>query len=316
MYNSSAPSAIITTTWSGDLDRFKLLRASLKKSSLAKLPHHIVVQTEDMPLFKRFSNEDCVILHTSDEILPSDVERRRKNARTNCNRFNKSIVRIAGSMSRIFGWPKWPRYTGWHTQQLIKLALTKKLDFARVLILDSDVIVTPNANFDNFASNEDVPCFATWNQVSALKGKVNNWVTSSAKINDVNISEDANVNTYFDTPFILDRKIVCDMLSFFEKKNGNTWWEVLLSYPPRRWSEFGLYKFFLQYHSQQTVKWIEPSFSHYIYHIPDGDALVEEVAKLYHSPEKHFICIHSQNKNSDQRNLSRVQQQLHDTLLK
>ncbi len=48
---------LITPTWAGDFEHFRLMRASLEHSGLSHLPHYVVVQHEDLELFREFADK-------------------------------------------------------------------------------------------------------------------------------------------------------------------------------------------------------------------------------------------------------------------
>ncbi|MDX5385998.1 MAG: DUF6492 family protein [Alteromonadaceae bacterium] len=292
---TSAPSvAIITPTWAGDLEHFRLMRCSIEQSPLAALPHYVVVQDEDLPLFEEFRSRQGLTLLSTKEVLPEAVELRRAGARMLADRFGRNVTRICGSLKRVLGWPKWPSYTGWHTQQLCKLKLASELPFETAVVLDSDVVVTRSAAITDFIAPAATVCFAEWEARQVLKGKVRNWVTESEALVGAGQIED-RANIYFDTPFVFDRNILSQALKHLEGAGSKPWWQVLLDRPPRRWSEFGYYKAFLMYHAgDNQIEWREPDFFRYVYDTSSPEAVVSEVTAMLDEHEVHYITIHSQ----------------------
>ncbi len=287
---------LLTPTWAGDLEHFRLLRASLARSPLAGLKHHVVVQTEDLPLFEAFAKEPNVVLRTTAEVLPPKVEQRRLQSLKIAARAGRHLTRISGSLRRTVGWPRWPSYTGWHTQQLCKLAVASEAHTSTAIVLDSDVVVTPTAQLEDFRSARSVVCFAQWQPLHSLSGKVRKWVDNAARLTGQGpLPEAQPVNTYFDTPFVFDGTVLRAMLKHLEQQSGLPWWQHLLNQPPRRWSEFGLYKQFLSQQTQQSVDWRSPDLMHYIFDTRDADAVVEQVVGLFEKPDIHYITLHSQS---------------------
>lgn len=284
---------LITPTWAGDLNHFRVMRRFLEASPLADLPHHVVVQTEDLPLFAEFSGRSNLHLFSTADVLPPDVERQRVRARYLAARLGRNLTRVSGSLARLLPWPAWPAYTGWHTQQLCKLKMASEADCDLAVVLDSDVLVTIDANVDDFIS-ADTLCFSTWQKRSELRGKVKNWVAESESLVGADSLSDP-VNTYFDTPFVFSREILCRMLGYLESASGKAWWQVLLDRPPRRWSEFGVYKAYLTHRSGIPVTWREPDFSRYIYDTSDPDRLIMTVKSMIEDADIHYITIHSQS---------------------
>lgn len=286
--------AFLTATWAGDLEHFRVMRHSFERSQLAGFDHYVIVQDEDLPLFQEFSGRPGLTLLSTKEVLPGLVERRRVQARRISERFGRDFTRICGSLKRKFSWPVWPSYTGWHTQQLCKFKLASELDCDVAVVLDSDVVITPSAVAGDFFSASGAVCFAQWRSRRELEGKVRNWVTESERLVGADHSEDP-VNVYFDTPFVLDRRLLASALADLAKKTDKHWWSAFLDRPPRRWSEFGFYKAYLTHRvTEGAVDWREPSFSRYVYDTSDPQRVIGEVGKMIADPSVHYVTIHSQ----------------------
>jgi len=271
-----------------------VMRSSLEHSPLARFQHYVVVQDEDLSLFEEFRDLPGLTLLSTRDVLPALVERRRVRARRISDRFGRDFTRICGSLRRVFSWPLWPSYTGWHTQQLCKLKLASELDCEIAVVLDSDLVITPSAAAEDFYGASGVVCFADWQSRSELGGKVRNWVLETEALVGAEYRADP-VNVYFDTPFVFDRELLCSALSGLESKTGKSWWSALLDLPPRRWSEFGFYKAFLVHRMPEgTIDWREPSFTRYVYDTHDAEQVVDAVKTMLADPNVHYITIHSQ----------------------
>lgn len=307
--------AFVTPTWKGDLEHLRLLRLSLDRSPLSAVPHYIVVQTEDVELFREFEGGSVRLLTTADVLAP-EVERRRARACAISARVGRHWTRIAGSLKRALGIPRWPAYTGWHTQQICKLTLANELDVDRVVVLDSDVIVTPEAALTDFEPpREKVVCFATWQPMDELGGKVRNWVRESERLVGQAAVVDGMVNTYFDTPFVLETAVVRQLVSWLESTYGKRWDRVLLSQPPRRWSEFGIYKAFLRMSwPVDDVEWRRFDCMRYIYDAPSITELLELVETEMETETTHYITIHSHSGGREPIPFETLSPRLHDLI--
>jgi len=294
----------ITPTWAGDLDHFRVMRASLEQSPLAGFDHYVVVQHEDIALFEEFRERSGLTLLSTRDVLPEDIEHRRNCARQISQRLGRKMTRICGSLKRIFSRPDWPSYTGWHTQQLCKLILASELEYDKAVIIDSDVIVTPYASYNDFVSDIGYVCFADWQSRTGLKGKVKKWIHESEYLIDT-VSSTTEVNAYFDTPFVFDRQLLCEALKTLESNTDKVWYTALLDRPPRRWSEFGIYKAYLmQQTSKVSIDWRIPSFCHYLYDTSNSQTVVETVGELLTKPDIHYVTIHSQASGRELRDAS------------
>jgi len=284
----------ITPTWAGDFEHFRVMRTSLENSPLARFQHYVVVQDEDLSLFEEFRDRPGLTLLSTRDVLPVDVERLRVRARQLSERFGRNFTRICGSLKRQFGWPIWPSYTGWHTQQLCKLKLATECESDTVVVIDSDVVVTPNASAGDFISTSGAVCFASWKPRAELKGKVRKWVAESEQL--VGAGQEADpFNVYFDTPFVFDRNRLTAALADLESRSAKKWWQALLDRPPRRWSEFGFYKAFLAHKVDNgLIDYKEPSFFRYVYDTSEPSNVVEQVARMIRDPDIHYVTVHSQ----------------------
>ena len=126
--SSSLPSlCFITTTYSADLQRFALLRRSVKMFAAERYTHLVVVNTEDCAQFRRhFRGDTDLEIIPSADVLPWNVEQRRRKSglRGKVGRlFNRRLVR------------------GWLAQQLMKIFALAQCPADAALFLDSDVFL-------------------------------------------------------------------------------------------------------------------------------------------------------------------------------
>jgi uncharacterized protein DUF6492 len=116
----------MTPTHIGDIRQFAVLRRSIQL--FAPGYHHIaLVNTEDCSQFAdRFRGErDLEIVRTAD-VLPADIERRRRKS---------------GPKWLTGRWLHKRQIRGWHAQQLLKLFALADCSYEAVAFIDSDVFV-------------------------------------------------------------------------------------------------------------------------------------------------------------------------------
>lgn len=285
----------MTSTWGADVEHFKLMRLSIDNSALADLPHHVIVQTEDIGQFEQYRGHPSVKLMTSADILPPEVERKRFHARTMRDRLGRDATRILTSLARYLSWPQWVRYTGWHTQQLIKLFVAADNESEHVVVLDSDVVVTKHASEQDFVTAAKVLCLAEVGGSAAVNGKVRNWNNQARSLWGLS-SGSHDMEMYFDTPFILHGPATRSMQRNIEQTYQQPWWQVLLSQPPRRWSEFATYTKYLRHMDHGLdVEWRKADMCRYIFDASDPENLERLFVKYYQDPDSHYITIHSQS---------------------
>lgn len=286
--------ALLTVTWAADREHFSLLHHSLNRSPLAQVPHHVVVQHEDLEGFFRFEGARTQ-LHSSSDLLPPAVEQRRGRARYWQRRLGRGITRTAGSLARHVCWPNWPRYTGWHTQQLTKLAFAATCKVNTVVVMDSDLVVTPHAGLEDFVCPGRIVCHGDQRPVASLRGKVLHWQQTACRVFGDAFAPGASFDGYYDTPFVLHTPTVRAMLAWLEQRYAQPWWLTLVQQPPRRWSEFGFYKQFLRHHQVEPVDWRDTGIFGYLFDAHDVGRLAEQFAELLQNNRSHYITIHSQS---------------------
>jgi hypothetical protein len=292
------PFILLTVTWSQDKPHFSLLRESLQRSAFAQIPHHVVVQHEDLELFREFPG---IILHSSADVLPPGVEKRRRAARVWQARIGRRGTVIGGSLARYIGWPRWVRYTGWHTQQLSKLAFVAQSPVDTVVILDSDVIVTPHARAADFICSEKavcpekIVCYQNFRPLEQLKGKVRHWQQTAHRLFDTTFPSGDHYDAYYDTPFVMHAPSLRNMCAWLEQHYAQDWWLTLLQQAPRRWSEFGIYKHYLRTLSHTPMDWRSADLMAYLFDASDTRQLVQSFDQALHQRRAHYITIHSQS---------------------
>lgn len=292
MSGQKPPFILLTVTWSQDKPHFSLLRQSLLRSAFAQVPHHVVVQHEDLELFREFPG---IHLHSSADILPLEVEQRRRRARSWQAHLGRRATVVGGSLARYLGWPRWVRYTGWHTQQLSKLAFVAQSHVDTVAILDSDVIVTPHAVAADFIHPQKIVCYQDFRPVVHLKGKVRHWQQTAHRLFDTDFPAGDHYDAYYDTPFVMHVPSLRGLCAWLERRYGQPWWLSLVQQAPRRWSEFGIYKHYLRSLAQTPVDWRAAEIMGYVFDASDRAQLVRNFDQLLNQRRTHYITIHSQS---------------------
>lgn len=287
--------ALLTPTWSGDRTHFELLRASIEHSALKSLPHHVVVQTEDLKDFEKYNTGGIELIPTAD-VLPIEVEARRRKARQYQARAGRDLTRLLGSLARHLDWPQWVRYTGWHVQQITKLAFVAASTDDNTVILDSDVVVTRHARVDDFLHPEKTVCLEHLAPAQDASHKVRNWNRQACVLFGNAPPDSQKIDIYFDTPFVFYAPSVRAMLSWLEERYQSAWWDILLEQPPRRWSEFATYRTYLRsFVDQEYIDWRSDYLVRYLFDASDPQAVRCRFRELLQDPESHYITIHSQS---------------------
>ena len=137
MPSDSASTSItfFTPTFLKDIERFALLRRSIEMFA-PTIPHIAVVDTEDHREFvRRFGRDQGLELLRSADVLPSEIERRRRKS---------------GPKWLTGKWLRKNPIRGWHAQQLMKLFALPNLKYEAAAFIDSDVLVCRPLTADYF----------------------------------------------------------------------------------------------------------------------------------------------------------------------
>ena len=117
--------AIVTSSYRGDVERCRLLCESIDARVTGFTRHLILVEAADLPLFQQFAGPRREIVSERDLLpvwlrpFPDPLSRGRR---------------------RVWLSPKGPPLRGWHVQQLRRLAMAAALPEAVMLSCDSDVV--------------------------------------------------------------------------------------------------------------------------------------------------------------------------------
>jgi hypothetical protein len=135
---------MLTPSHSGDIQRFSLLRRSLRMFAPG-IPHIAIVNTEDLRQFaERFRDEPDLELVTTREVLPASIERRRRKS---------------GPSWRARGWRRQRVIKGWHAQQIAKIRALAACRYDAAVFVDSDVFVCQPLSPDYFYVNGSLKLF-------------------------------------------------------------------------------------------------------------------------------------------------------------
>jgi hypothetical protein len=131
----------LTVSYAADLERFALLRHSLRLFS-PDIPHLVYVDSEDVPLFtRRFGDERGIDIRPTLEVLPPEVEASRRLWRSWRGRLlDRLCWRLHLHRS----------YSGWKLQQVVKLEAARRAPAEAIVFLDSDVFLCAPTNADVF----------------------------------------------------------------------------------------------------------------------------------------------------------------------
>lgn len=135
---------MLTLSYSGDLQRFSLLRRSVATFAPG-IPHITIVNSEDFGQFTdRFGGEPALELVATRDVLPASIERRRRRS---------------GPSWLTRGWRRQRTIKGWHAQQLAKIFALASCRYDAAVFVDSDVFLCQPLSGDYFYVNGSLKLF-------------------------------------------------------------------------------------------------------------------------------------------------------------
>ena len=123
--------AFVTPSYAPDFELCRDLHTSLLGSMPSSVVHHIVVPDADVARFRELDGPQCRIWPVSDVVA-------------------RRFVTVPGWNGWVNASRPWPPVRGWVMQQLVKIALTTKLDVDAVVLIDSDVVMARPVTAETF----------------------------------------------------------------------------------------------------------------------------------------------------------------------
>lgn len=123
---------VVTPTYAPDLELFADLHESVLRTFPADVRHVVVVDECDLPPFRGFEGDRCLVLGVRDVLPPAIREPPGTKLRVNLRR-------------------PIPPLRGWIVQQLVKLAVAEQLPERVIVLADSDVVFVRPVTASTFA---------------------------------------------------------------------------------------------------------------------------------------------------------------------
>src|ERR1700722_9477275 len=212
----------ITTTYRDDLQRFALLRRSVKMFAAERYTHIAVVNTEDCAQFTRhFRGDTDLQVVPSADVLPWNVEQRRK----------KSGAR--GKIGRLFGLR---RVKGWYAQQLMKIFALAQCPTDAAVFIDSDVFLCRPLARDFFFVDGNLKLFRR----RAVNAEGFDFDISTNDILGNPLHQVRDLFDYIYSPCSFRKSTALALFSEFERRRRSTWVRRFLAeYRPSEYNLLG-----------------------------------------------------------------------------
>jgi hypothetical protein len=220
MSPTNVPSiCFMTPTHVGDIRQFSVLRRSIQVFAPG-IPHIAIVNTEDYREFvARFHSEPLLEIVKSADVLPADIERRRRKSGLKWftgRWLNKGLIK------------------GWHAQQIMKLFALAECPYEGAVFIDSDVFVCRPLAPDYFHVDGRLKLFRR----GAVNAECQDFDISTHDILGNPLHQVTDLYDYIFSPACFRKSTARRLFAEFEARRRSTWVRRFLA--ERRPSEYNL----------------------------------------------------------------------------
>ncbi|HEY4987940.1 MAG TPA: DUF6492 family protein [Bradyrhizobium sp.] len=220
--------ALLTPTYRHDLEQCTLLCESVDRHVTSFSTHYLLVPDADVDLFTPLANARRVVLPAS-WFLPTWLH---------------PLPRLVRRKRRQFWWSLRARpVSGWHIQQILKIAACIELPNERYCILDSDIVFFRDIDLARFNAPNPAPLLTLRNEVTENQPAHVRWVETSHRLLDFPMPP-LPADDFIGHIIFWDQETVRAMANRIEDTSGMSWAEALCRV--REFSEYMLYGIFVQ----------------------------------------------------------------------
>jgi hypothetical protein len=220
--------ALLTPTYGRDLEICTLLCQSVDRHVKSFSKHYLLVPDCDLALFAPLASERREIIPAS-AYLPGWL---------------RPLPRMIQRKRRQFWWSLRAKpVSGWHVQQLLKIAATISLPHQRYCILDSDIVFFRDFDLANFEYPNAIPLLTMKDAVTADQPRHSRWLSTSHQLLGLP-TPPFPASDFIGHIIFWDRQTTRALTERIEAVTGLDWNEALCK--TREFSEYMLYGFFVE----------------------------------------------------------------------
>jgi hypothetical protein len=271
--------ALITPTYSHDMERCTLLCDSVDRYVTGFANHYLIVPDYELAMFGKFDRGRRQVLPLSN-LLPSWL---------------KPLPSFVRRKNRRYWWAKRGKpVNGWHVQQFAKIASAYIVPETTSCMLDSDVAFFRPFNLANFATPNPTPLFIAPGEVTERLPSHIPWVQSSLRLLGLE-PPSFPADDFIGHIIFWDQDAVRAMTARIEAVTGLEWIDAL--YRAHAISEYMLYGYFVRSEAQQLrrhrLTTQTPCFSYWDDEPLDRPAL----ERMLRSTPEHCVAFSSASVN-------------------
>jgi len=225
--------AIATPSYAGDVERCRLLCASIDRFVTGHAAHYLLVEDADVALFRSLEGPRRRVIAES-ELLPvwlkswpDPLSLGRRRVWTGPRALLRGV----------------PPLRGWHAQQLRKFALPLKSDEDVVLFADSDMLFLRPFDVASLATQDGVRLYRKPDGIAAQMREHRGWCDSAAGLLGLP-APDFPSPDYINNMVSWRRDNVRALMDHIESTSGRDWVSAIAS--RRSFSEYVIYGYFVE----------------------------------------------------------------------
>ena len=268
----------MTPTHIGDIEQFAVLRRSIEVFA-PDIPHIALVNTEDCRKFRdRFKGNPSLQILPSAQILPRDLERRRRKS---------------GPKWLTGKWLHKGLIKGWHAQQLMKIFALAKCPYEAVVFMDSDVFICRPLSRDYFFVDGRLKLFRRDAVVNAecLDFDISTHDILGNPLHRIQVTE---LYDYIFSPTCFRRSSAVRLLAEFEARGRSKWVKRFLEQKrPSEYNLLGHAAMVLEGGAGYQLIECNPGDLHHSIRFPEDSAHLDAEIELMRQQPKEFALIQS-----------------------
>jgi Family of unknown function (DUF6492) len=215
--------ALITPTYSHDLERCTLLCESVDRHVTGFANHYLIVPDDELAMFAKFDNGRRRVLPLS-QLLPSWL---------------RPLPRFIRRKNRQYWWStRGKPVNGWHVQQFAKIATAHLVPEPVSCMLDSDVVFFRPFELSAMTQPNPTPLYIRPREVTAALANHCDWVRSSHRLLGLD-PPSFPADDFIGHVIFWDQQAVHAMTARIEQVTGLEWIDAL--YRAHAISEYMLY---------------------------------------------------------------------------